>query len=293
MVRLGKQWKQNIMEMQMAVPMFLQLCRNLNSSRMELPHEFKGFDHALNKFYIKFAEQHGPLRVQELHFFLNNLLVTAEQICARSKERKFHLEIKCLATFERNVRYLFNSGLAEICNGEYAEMQNRQYPSTILMNQLIEAIFEDSDLLPPKIQLNKEVIPIALDGLSRECVEGMWILIARARKEEAWQSIFGARVSGDQQLKVYRYVMFYSRIDGPAVNHFWDLEGAITFDFGGNSTKTLEFTWETSMNEIRQTQTKADKVSELLPEPYCSTPEKRFFNAVAEDWKEDKILKFW
>lgn len=291
MVKIGSIWKPLILETQMAVPMFIQICRDAVGNETK-PVGFGGLEYTANQFYMKFSNKGRPLKIHELHFFLNNFLATAEQMIEKWSKEEYALKIKDQATFERNIQFLFNTALGEACNIEYAKMQERKYPSTNLLEQFLDKLKTLSPTRRPEIVVKRGVIPLAPGGLSRECVEGMWTMLAQL-PEEQWINMLRPPEARQVDFKVFRYLIFYSRFDGPKFNHFWDLGGAITFAFSMNSAAVLEFSSETPQLMIRKAKAKADQTAEVLPEPYASTPQCRFFGSYSEDNKEDKILRFW
>ena len=293
LMQLGKQWGKMARATQKAIPILVDVCKNMAGSEPKTTklNRFKSFYKTLDKFCEKHSNAYMELNIGRVHFKLNHILEVLKQIMVHENRNALYLGIEDLVTFQKNVAFLLNFAIGERFNIWYAEHKKESYPNVSSINELLELILDDQVTLEPKIRLNKEVYPVTIGGGTIEIEEGHWAIITTIGQLPGLFGQTGLGPSHSSELfrtsivpkyRTYRFVSFFSRTWGPRGLDFWPLKGIITFDFGNDSASALEMSRTASDDEWRKVLDGALKKSELLPEPMLSTPAFRILGSLAE-----------
>lgn len=290
---LGKQWGTLTRKAQKAIPIFVDICRNMiqeNPNTAETK-KFRSFYKILDRFCTKHSNAYMELNIGRVHFRLNHLIAVVKQIMGHEKRNSLDLGIEDFAVFQKNITFLFDFATGERFNVIYAKYKEASYPSTCLIDDLLNTIVNDKTTLEPVLKLNKEIYPVTIGGGTIEIEEGHWVIITAIGQ---YPGLFGQgglgpshqselfRVSIEPKYRTFRFVSFFSRTWGPGTANFWSLKGIITFEFGNDSASALEMSRTASDDEWRKVLDNALRKSELLPEPLLSTPAFRILGSLAE-----------
>jgi len=291
--QLGKQWGTLAKTAQKAIPIFVDICRNMSQEGLDATetNRFRSFYKILDRFCEKHSNAYMELNIGRVHFKLNHLIAVVKQIMSHEKRNSLDLGIKDFAIFQKNITFLFDLAIGERFNIIYAEYKEASYPSTSLIDELLIAIVNDKTTLEPILELNKEIYPVTIGGGTIAIDEGHWVIITtigqypglfgQAGLGPSHQSaLFG--VSIVPKYRTFRLVSFFSRTWGPGIPNFWSLKGVITFDFGNDSASALEMSRTASDDKWRKVLDSSLRKSELLPEPLLSTPAFKILGSMAE-----------
>lgn len=291
--QLGKQWGMMARTAQKAIPIFVDICRNMTQTRLDSAetNKFRSFYKILDRFCAKHSNAYMELNIGRVHFRLNHLIAVVKQILRHEKRSSLDLGIEDFAIFQKNITFLFELAIGERFNVIYAKYKEASYPSTSLIDDLLASIVDDRTTIEPKLELNKEIYPVTIGGGTIEIEDGHWVIITTIGQ---YPGLFGQaglgpshqsalfRVSIEPKYRTFRFVSFFSRTWGPGIPNFWPLKGIITFDFGNDSASALEMSRTASDDKWRKVLDSALKKSELLPEPLLSTPAFRILGSLAE-----------
>ena len=250
-------------------------------------YRYVSFYGALVDFYKRFSsEKRRNIHIGALHFKINLIFEVMRQMITDWRSDQMDLGIKCPSIFERNVNFLFDIVAGEAVNIRVANEVAAYYPSGMIIKETIELLNDKNRFMGASLNMIEEVTPTPPFGLSCSVFQGAWMLVAAVGEPGM---LFGT--SGFREI---RLVMFYSKLSGPTRNHIWDLTGHITFHFGTNCIKAL--TYENASDEEFQNmldwELAAKKSSELMPEPFISSPQKRFTASYSEDVRATRISRY-
>ena len=285
MIQFGKNWGESSMSAEIAIPIFVSICKNTvnEGPEKERIRRYKNFYVTLNQFYEKHSNVYMELNIGKVHFHLNHLMAVIGQIVSHDKRDNLELGIKDFVLLKKNITYLFYMAASEEMNISLAKYKGAKYPGTSLFKDTMRLILANKEAaFSPTIQLNKEINPVSVDSgiadeFSIELGDGIWLLVTTIGPRVG---LFGHTVI--PKYRVLRFIRFFSRIWGPGIGAFWDLNGFISFDFGITSQKVLEISTTASDDQWRELKMDAIKKSEFLPEPLASTTAFRILGSYAE-----------
>lgn len=236
---------------------------------------YDGFYKSLKRFCCRFSNQAIEHHVGEFRFSLNNLLMVLINALKTVKPQKINFGIRDPESFRKDISYLLNSAVSDLCTGVFAKTKNFIYPINGLYQEL-EELVQDAlqDVTGPSLEFNNSVLPMSDEGDTIVVGSGTWLL----------RETTGPRVGlfGNNQIpehRIFRLIMFYSKQTGPKKNYTWDLNGPITFEFGTASEKSIEMRQAAPIIEWQDLVRQACRNAELLPEPFSSIMGSRILKA--------------